>query len=260
MPILLGLHSPKIEAAYALRARKERREQKRFLIEGPTMLEEAMRSGALPEAVYTTQAHVEEVELLLGDARIPVYIVPERAMTRLSDLQTSPGIVAVAPMRLQSLEALLSDGAPLALLAGISDPGNAGTLLRSAEIFGMGGVLFGAEGIEAYNPKVVRASMGSIFRLRLATVNPHELAANAHAHGYTLIGASRSGIPLPSFPWVERPIIAIGNERHGVHSWLSTWDQEVSIPQLGDAESLNAAVAGSIILYAYATNARALAL
>lgn len=215
------------------------------------MLAEALRSKAMPEAIYATQERFDETAHMLAGLHTSVYILPERALARLSDLQSSPGIVAVLPCRLREPASLFAQGAPLALLAGVADPGNAGTLLRSAEIFGITGMLFGADGVEAYNPKVVRASMGAIFRLALATIEPQELSALARAHGYTLIGTSGDGKPLPSFSFPERPLIALGNERRGVHSWLAHWDEELSIPQQGEGESLNAAIAGSIVFYAF---------
>jgi TrmH family RNA methyltransferase len=248
MPTPLGAHSPRLDAVRELRTQRGRREQGRFAVEGATLLDEALASGKVPEAVFATESALAALPPT-GDA--PVFIVPDRALARLSELQTPPGIVAVFPLALTSLELLLQGGEPALLLAGISDPGNAGTLVRSAEIFGIERAIFGRDGVEPFNPKVVRATMGAIFRTAIALAEPGELLAVARRHGYEVVAATPEGEPLPSFHFPERPLLAIGNERRGVADWLPEWDREVAIPQRGRGESLNAAVAGGTILYAY---------
>jgi TrmH family RNA methyltransferase len=249
MPISLGLHSPKLDAVAALRTSAGRAEAARFIIEGPTMLEEAARAGIAIEAVYATEAGHDKFARLLDSLDVPIYLLPDRALAKLSDLETPPGILAVTAQRLLDPEAVVDGSGPVLLLAGISDPGNAGTLLRSAEIFGVERVLFGEDGIDPYNPKLVRGSMGAIFHLKLAKIGPERLAPLAQAAGYTVVAADAAGEPLERFTFERRSIVAVGHERRGVTAWLPSWDAAVSIPQRGEGQSLNAAVAGSIILY-----------
>ena len=249
MPISLGLHSPKLDAVAALRTAAARSEQGRFIIEGPTLLEEAIRAGAEIEAVYATAAGHDKFGSILVGLRVPVYLVPERALAKLSDLETPPGILAVTLQRRLTPEAVVDGGGPVLLLAGISDPGNAGTLVRSAEIFGIERVLFGEGGVDPYNSKVVRSSMGAIFRLRLAKIASERLAPLAQGAGYKVVAADAKGEPLERFTFERRSVVAVGNERRGVAAWLPGWDAAVSIPQQGEGQSLNAAIAGSIILY-----------
>ena len=246
----LGAHSPKLDAVRALRTRKGRREQRRYAVAGPTMLAEALAAGLRPEAVYATAAELEGLPPGAGLDDV-TFTVPDRAMERLSDLETPPGIVAVFPALLASLEEVLGAGKPAVLLAGIADPGNAGSLLRSAEIFGLSGAVFAAGGVEPHNPKVVRATMGAVFRMQLAVAGADEVLEAAQRHGYTVVAASRDGIALPDFRFPERPLIAIGHERRGVTGWLPRYDRSVAIPQRGEGESLNAAIAGGIIFYAF---------
>jgi len=246
----LGAHSPRLDAVRELRTKKGRREQRRFVAEGPTMLAEALAAGVRPEAVYVTERGAGA--LVAGDALAGiVFTIPDRAMERLSDLETPPGILAVFEHTTAGLEPLLASGAPLALLAGIADPGNAGSLLRTAEIFGLGGAVFSSGAVEPHNPKVVRASMGAIFRLPLAVAEPAEILASAGRHGYEIVAAEREGFPLPDFRFPALPLIAIGHERHGVAGTLAHNDMAVGIPQPGRGESLNAASAGAIIFYAF---------
>jgi TrmH family RNA methyltransferase len=266
----LGLHSPILQPVRELRTKAGRREQGRFAIEGPTLLAEALRAGLRPLAVYVTAAghaalaasaagHSAPAAQRAGEGAIlasaglddVLFVIPDRAMERLSDLESPPGILAVFPLRQAGLDEVLADGAPGIVLAGVSDPGNAGTLLRSAEIFGFSGAAFLGDAVEPYNPKVVRASMGAIFRLRLATATPAELVAAARRAGYSLVAAASDGEPLPEFRFAPRSLIAIGHERHGVTPYLPQVDHTVAIPQRGAGESLNAAVAGSIVFYAF---------
>jgi RNA methyltransferase, TrmH family len=246
----LGAHSPKLDAVRELRTKRGRREQGRFAVEGATMLAEALAAGTLPEAVYVTERGTED---LPGADQLSgvVFTVPDKAMERLSDLETPPGILAVFRWPEGGLDALLETGAPLALLAGIADPGNAGSLLRAAEIFGLGGAVLTTGAVEPYNPKVVRATMGAIFRIRLAVAEPAEILAAAARHGYEVVVAAREGVPLPEFRFPERPLIAIGHERHGVGAAFESDARAVGIPQPGRGESLNAAAAGAIIFYAF---------
>jgi TrmH family RNA methyltransferase len=251
MPTSLGAYSARLEAVRALRTKAGRRDQQRFAIEGPTMLREALASGASVEAVYATADAYGALGELATAISERTFLVSERALAKLSDLETPPGIVAVLPLGLTPLAALLAEGEPAVLLAGVADPGNAGTLLRTGEIFGFRNAIFGRGSVEAHNPKVVRASMGAVFRTRIAVAEPGELLGAALARGYTIVAASREGVPLRGFRFPERSIVAVGNERHGVAGWLPRWDAAVSIPQAGAGESLNAGVAGAIILYEF---------
>ena len=251
VPTPLGAHSPKLDEVRALRTKAGRREQRRFAIEGPTLLDEALRAGISPEAVYVTERAYETLPQALARVEDRLFTISERAAARISELETPSGVLAVLPWALESPDGVLATGAPGLVLAGVGDPGNAGTLLRSAEIFGLEAVLFMRGAVEPYNPKVVRASMGAVFRLRLAAAEPRELCDAARARGYAIVAAGQEGQPLPEFRFPERCLIAIGGERRGVAGSLSHWDSTVAIPQRGRGESLNAAVAGSIILYAF---------
>ena len=248
----LSAHSPKLDAVRDLLTSRGRREQGRFAFEGPTLLAEALRSSLGIEAIYATEEALEKLEPGLREALdCPVYVVATKSLRRISDLETPPGIVAVAPARLLPVDEFLQGAKAVFLLAGVADPGNAGTLVRSAEIFGVDSVLFAEGGVEPYNPKVVRGAMGAIFRERLAVVEPGSVVDLAHRHGFRVVAAERHGVPLDEYSFSERCMLVVGNERHGMGA-VRTWDDAVAIPQSGLGESLNAAVAGSIVLYEFA--------
>jgi TrmH family RNA methyltransferase len=111
-------------------------------------------------------------------------------------------------------------------------------------------VLFGRGGVDPFAPKVVRAAMGSLFRLPVAPVTPDEVLDAAAAAGRPVIAATLEGEPLAGALLPANAVLAVGNERHGVGAFLSRWDRAVRIEQASETESLNAAVAGSILLYA----------
>ena len=254
----LGRHAPALDAVRGLRTKSGRREAGRYAIEGPTMLAEALAAGNEPVAVYGTQPGLAALPHALRAALSAdrVFVVEERTLSRLSDLETPPGVLAVLSTRLEPLDELLAGGAPALVLAGVADPGNAGTLLRSAEIFGIDRTIFTGDAVEPHNPKVVRATMGALFRMRLAVAQGDDLLDAARRHGYAIVAATREGTPLPAFRFPERSLVAIGNERHGVFSSLPVADFQVAIPQTGGGESLNASVAGGIILYAFSQQVR----
>ncbi|HTX02375.1 MAG TPA: RNA methyltransferase [Candidatus Acidoferrales bacterium] len=243
----------------SLLRRKGRREHGLFLLEGPSLLDEALKSQlAVLEVRATTEAG-EAARPLLQRARTAgaeLVEISSRSLDRLSDLESPPGIIAVARTRTRPVDELLALPGLLLLLAGVADPGNAGTLVRTAEAFGAAGVIFGEGGVEPYHPKVVRAAMGSLFRLPHGTAASAGLAAGASRAGRAIIAADREGSPLPGFSFPPNPVIAIGSERGGVAAWLPDWDSSVAIPHAGPTESLNAAVAGAIVLYEWSFSPR----
>jgi TrmH family RNA methyltransferase len=250
VPTELSPHNPRVEGVRELRTARGRRAEGRFAVEGPTLLEEAVRSGLPPREIYLTAMAFERFDAGRYEAEgIPVFLLPERAFARLSEVESPTGVLTVFDLPQRTAADVLARTGPVLLLAGVNDPGNAGTLVRSAEAFGAAGVLFGRGGADPYGSKVVRAAMGSIFRLPVAAVDPDEIVAAAAAAGRALIAADVDGEDLRVVGIPPNAVFAIGNERRGVRDWLPRWDRAIRIPHLGAAESLNAAVAGSIVLY-----------
>jgi len=250
MATVTGARADRIGRVRELLAAKGRREAGAFTFEGPTLLEEALRSDAEVHEIYVTDRVLGGNPIVgkLDRDGFPVYLVDERTMAKISDLETPTGIVAVAPLRYTPLEQLLA--APLTLvLADLNDPGNAGTLLRSAEAFGAGGVVFGAMGVDPYHPKVVRGAMGAIFRLGLAVADPAGCRLAALAVQAELVGLDVAGEPIRTHVWGPRTALVVGHERRGLGPWGALCARRVAIPMAQPTESLNAAMAGSIALY-----------
>lgn len=249
MPTSLGAHNARIESVRDLLTKKGRRERSRFTFEGPTLLADALAAQTAIEALYVTQSAYNATEIVRGveSAGVPVYIVDERSMARISDVQTPSGIVGVAPVVLYGAGELLAEPGTVLALADVNDPGNAGTLLRSAEAFGVTRVIFGPRGAEPHLPKVVRGAMGAVFRLRMAVAAPAEL--HAVLGEWEVTGLAGQGRPLDQLHWHSHNLLLVGNERRGLGPWEPLCTRSGAIPMAGQAESLNAGVAGSIALY-----------
>lgn len=253
VPTELSPHNPRIERVRDLRTPRGRSEHGCLAIEGPTLIAEAQRSGLAVRELYAVAAALAERRDLaeLERTGTTIFILTERAFERVSDVETPTGLLAVVDLPSADPAAILARPGTVLLLAGVSDPGNAGTLVRSAEAFGAAGVLFGKGGADPYAPKVVRAAMGSIFRLPVATVEAAWLLDAVAAARRTIVAADIDGEELGKTALPAHALLAIGNERRGVREWLPRWDLALRIPQSGSAESLNAAVAGSVLLYEF---------
>ncbi len=249
MPSSIGAHSPRIAAVRELATAKGRRQQQRFAFEGPTLLAEAQRCAVPIRELYATQAAYDTWPFAreLEARGTELFLVDERTAAKLSDVETPTGLVAVAPLALSAIDAILAEPGIVLVLAGLNDPGNAGTLLRSADAFGARGVVFGRLGVDPYHPKVVRAAMGSLFRLPLAVASPVDLAAAIG--GRPVMGLAGDGEPLKAAQIPADAILIVGHERTGLGAWEPLCTKRIAIPTHGRAESLNAAVAGSIALY-----------
>lgn len=249
MPTSLGAHNARIDAVRELLGKKGRRTQSRFTFEGPTLLADALAARIPIEALYVTQAVNDRAENVRAaeSAGVPVYIVDDRSMARISDVETPSGIVGVAPISLYGPGELLTEPGVVLGLADVNDPGNAGTLLRSAEAFGVTRVIFGSRGAEPHLPKVVRGAMGAIFRLRIAVATPADLYAVLG--DWEVTGLAADGQPLDRLHWHTHSLLLVGNERRGLGPWEPLCTRSGAISMAGQAESLNAGVAGSIALY-----------
>lgn len=215
------------------------------------MLGEALGAGISIAELYVTRAAYDEVPLLpeLEAAGTPTFLLDNPAAASISDVQSPSGIVAVAALSLRSVEELFGAGTPILVLADLNDPANAGTLLRSADAFGCAGVVFGPLGVDPYHPKVVRGSMGAVFHLQMSVAGPAETADAAAAAGVRILGLAVDGVPPNPASWEAPLALVVGHERRGLGRWEGLCSAILAIPMAGAAESLSAAVAGSIALY-----------
>jgi RNA methyltransferase, TrmH family len=224
-------------------------------IEGFRILEEAIRSGVRFRAVFFSESAAVRAEKLLSQlgAQVETLLLPDKLFANAVPSDAPQGVAALARWKESSLEDVLakSQAGPLLAIAGVQDPGNLGTILRSAEAFGAGGVVLGEGTVSPFNPKVVRASAGSIFRLPLARAELCDVLGLMKEKGLRLVAtASHKGTSLDQARLSKPLAIFIGSEGAGLsRDLIKEMDEVVAIPQAPQVESLNAGVAASIVLY-----------
>lgn len=253
---LLSVKSARVKAARELARRRVRDRRGLFLAEGWKALEAARERDLVVEVFATQAAAAEHAELLAG---LAVHPVDDRAMAALADAVTPQGLVAVCRHADVPATELLTrpPGSQLVICADVRDPGNAGTVIRTADAAGARGVLLAGDSVDPHNPKAARATVGSLFRLPIARVaDPAEAVAAAREAGYLVLAADGAGeVSLfEAGGLLARPVAWLfGNEAWGLPSALAaTADHRVAIPILGRAESLNLATAAAVCLYATA--------
>jgi TrmH family RNA methyltransferase len=224
------------------------------------LLDEALRSGLHLESVFFSESARPLAEKLLPqiNARTETLVLPNALFNSIVPSDAPQGVAALLkPPAFSSTQLLDCSGeGPLVVAAGLQDPGNLGTILRSAEAFGAAGIFLTEGTVSAYNLKVLRGSAGSIFRLPWLRIPSTELIPLLRAHGVRLLAtSSHQGTPLPQISWTLPLAIFIGNEGAGLSRELrSQMDETVAIPQSAQVESLNAGVTASIVLYEAARN------
>lgn len=224
----------------SLQQKKFRNESGCFVVEGFKGVEEGLKSHFRLHSLYTsdpewaaTQAHVLSVA--------------PREMEQMSSLSSSSPFLAVFH---QSTPALEWKEEPCVLvLDGIADPGNMGTILRTAEWFGIHTILCTPDCVELFNPKVVQATMGSVFRMQVQVHGESEMQHVLKQNDYYIAAADLSGTNVYQFDFKQKLAIIIGSESHGVRPAMrSMVDEFVTIPGSGRVESLNASVAATVFM------------
>jgi RNA methyltransferase, TrmH family len=224
-------------------------------IEGLRILEEAIRSSLRFRAVFFSEAATARAERLLSQlgAQVETLLLPDKLFASVVPSEAPQGVAALVRWKDFTLEEVLAraPAGPLLSIGGVQDPGNLGTILRSAEAFGAGGVVLGEGTVSPFNPKVVRASAGSVFRLPLARAKLSDAIDRMKALGVRLVAtASHKGTPLDQAELSGPIAIFIGSEGAGVsRDVIKAMDEVVAIPQAPQVDSLNAGVAASIVLY-----------
>lgn len=226
----------------SLRLQKHRLEHQQFTVEGTKSVLELLDSGFEVEYIVCSEVHPAP------STSVPIHLVSERDMKELSALATPPGLLAVAKLP----NWYLSPSAPtekdveqgVLVLDGVRDPGNLGTLIRTAEWFGFRKILADSDTVDCFNPKVVQASMGSVFRMEVL-YHSLETFSGIEAPWYGLDLGGSSLFELSS----THGYFVVGNESHGLRATVrERITAHLHIPGEGNAESLNAAMSGAILL------------
>jgi TrmH family RNA methyltransferase len=239
-----------VAAAVKLHRQIVRRREARFLAEGPNLVEAALRRGLVSE-VFATESALSRFGAMLTGA--PVHLVTERAAKALSDTVTPVGLVAVCSVPDVGQADVITDRPRLVAVAvEISEPGNAGTLIRIADAMGADAVVLAGHSVDPYNGKCLRASAGSIFSIPVVAEPDAAQAVTAFsAAGLQVLATTVDGeVSLDEADLSGPTAWLFGPESHGLPSELATIaTHRVRIPMPGSAESLNVASAASICLY-----------
>lgn len=249
MQTIASKDNPKLKAVRALvRSKKDRQEASAFVMEGVRALSALTDGTGLPCYRLKEIWVSSNVPELAGNFSVPVYAVAQDVMEQLSDCRTSQGILGVVEYTSLPLEIDPARGNYL-LLDGVMDPGNMGTLIRSAVAFGFDGIFLRGDCVEVFNPKTVRATMGALPFSRVWKIDD-AIFRTLEKSGYDLIvTVLHGGENINSTTFDKKNMLVIGNEARGISAEvLALASRKVSIPMSGNVESLNAAVAGSICM------------
>ncbi|MTV50407.1 RNA methyltransferase [Heliobacillus mobilis] len=256
---ITSLNNQYIKEARSLSRKKERILTGKYLIEGVRLVEEAVASGlALEYALYTERVANNPRGKILLDKLIAAGLncvdVDERALASITETEQSQGIVTVAPLPTVPWKAVLEKEDPFILIVdGLQDPGNLGTIIRTAEGAGLSGVLLTAGTVDPHSPKVIRAAMGSLFRLPVATVPSVEQLVNILQEKKIsiVVADATDGVPYFEAQWAQKNVaVVIGSEAVGPQPlFRDKASMTVSIPLVPPVESLNAAIAASVLIF-----------
>lgn len=261
-----GRHNPLAKEVRQAFARAERTEDGCTAIEGVRIVEEAIRSGLRFRAVLFRESAEGVAERLLPQigAHVETLILPDKLFDGVVPSESPQGVAALVRVKEFTLDDVLErlQVGPVVVLMGLQDPGNLGTILRSAEAFGSAGVVLGEGTVSPANSKVIRASAGSIFRLPVVIAKTSggtdEIAGKLRKAGVRMVAtSSHKGSALDQASLTGNLAVFIGSEGSGLpRTLMAQVDELIAIPHSEHVESLNAGVAGSIVLYEAARQRR----
>ncbi len=249
----------------SLQLKKYRDEHGKFIIEGEKLLREALDYKAPVSMVLFSESFAEsdrhdEFVASLKSINIPLYYANDRIFKEAGETETPQGVIAIIDKMEFNLDSILEkDELCIVLLDEVRDPGNAGTIIRTADACGIDAVLLSKGSVDLYNGKTIRATMGSLFHIPvIQNLDTAEAILRLKESNVVTIGADPHSIEsCIDMPHYKRSAIIIGNESQGIGSELTALlDRNVKIPMPGRAESLNAGIAASILMYEFSIRKR----
>lgn len=256
------LSRAQISLIQGLKRRKIREKEGLFLAEGVRVVEDLAASG-LDLRLAVVASSLEDTPRGAALARTlraacTTVEVSDAELARLAATETPQGVLVLARAPEWTLDDRVIEGdATVLVLDGVQDPGNFGTMLRTADALGAAFVACLPGTVDPWNPKAVRAAAGSSFRQPAVQIDPEPLAEWLRARGFALLGADAAGEPVEAAPLPPRSALVVGNEGTGLAPRTrAVLDRLVSVPIRGDAESLNVAIAAAILLYVLTRSVR----
>lgn len=255
---ITGFSNPTVKFLRALRDKKHRKRERHFLAEGLRLLTDARASGHLPEMLVMARGRaphplLDDLEGAVSEAGGEVIETSEEILAKITGKDNPQAVCGVFAEFDTALERIDPAGASIWLVAqAMRDPGNLGTMLRTGDAVGAGGLILLDDCVDPFSVETVRASMGAIFTQRLAQARWEDFIAWLHRHGSAqLIAASlRDAVPYRGAPYHAPCFIMVGNESRGLpEAYEEACDLRVTMPMRGRADSLNAAVAAAVLAY-----------
>lgn len=258
LPRVTSTANARVKRAAALRRRRDRDAQGRYLVEGPRYVADLLDGGELEE-IYALEAAAGELMEAASRSGVELIVVTDAVLARLADSVTPQGVVAVARQRRSSLAEVVGHGF-LIVLVGASDPGNVGTIARTAVAAGAAGLVLTSGSADPWNPKAVRASAGAVARLAVVVGPPADEVLDAcRSAGQRSVGLDAGSAATIDAPGLLSPPVALvfGSEAHGLGPGvLASLDATAAIPRYGPVESLNLAAAVAVTAFAAASAAQ----
>jgi TrmH family RNA methyltransferase len=209
-----------------------------FIVEGNKLVSELLESAFKFRAIYCVASEIQEYP--------ETQVVSNDQMQQISTLSTPPGVLAIVEFPVKK-EALFGKGWTI-ILNDINDPGNLGTILRTADWFGIRQIICSENCVDVYNPKVVQASMGAIYRVNVLYKDVLKVIEEYRAAGISVFAADMHGKDVNTLSFPENGVLLMGSESHGISAEIRSLDiQFVTIPGKGKTESLNVSIAAAII-------------
>lgn len=235
----------KVKHLKALQVKKYRKEQQCFVVEGAKSVVELLGSDFNVVWVAGTDSFIKLHERLLQNKKVEWEVATESELIAAGSFQTNDGALAVARMKENTIPSWKQDELIL-VLDDIRDPGNLGTIIRTADWYGIKQIITSTETADLYNAKVLSATMGSFSRVKVFYTNLIEFISDFEGPVY---GAFMDGEDLHQFKFSKGGLLVIGNEANGISTAVEKLiTQKITIPRIGRAESLNAAIATGIML------------
>ena len=259
--MLTSRRSPRVIRARALHSRKARQDEQAFLVEGPTLVSEAMDAGLVIEEIFHVPNLSSRWQGIVTRARersVDIVTVSESVLEAIAAARTPQGLIAVASrVPAPAVDAVIrADADMLVALDRIADPGNLGTIIRTAEAAGSRAVILLGPSVDPWGPKVVRASAGSVFRVPVVEISAADLLVAADSAGLRILAADVSDGRPPWDVLRERRtglLWVFGSESHGLSAdLLDAADTRVTIPMAGAVESVNLAASVAVCLFSQA--------
>ncbi|TXK75144.1 RNA methyltransferase [Paenibacillus sp. N3.4] len=250
---IMSVQNERVKEWVQLLERRGRDKQGKYLIEGYHLVEEALRAGAQVETIiYSLDKGVPDGLAEQAIGYVEWIGVSQAVLEKCSDTQTPQGVLAIVTRPRFGMDELLAEGVDLAVvLDGVQDPGNLGTIIRSADAVGAKAVILGRGTVDLYNPKTIRSTMGSMYHLPIIEADLGLLLPRARERGVRLVTTSLQAQRSCYDTDLRQPTwLILGNEAKGVSPEVAAQsDVQVIIPMQGKAESLNVAMAATVLLF-----------